>query len=335
MEYFFKFNMGSFAAMVLPMLTGMAAAKRIDAAAIPQVGIDTPNVISAMTFNIRVDTIIDGFHRWDNRKQNVCNLISDHAPDVIGLQEAEAHQYRDVRSQLPMYSGYAVGRNDGRGDGETCPILYRTDRFVKTDFGTFWFSDTPDVPGSKDWGNLPPRICSWVRLINKKTLAAFYVYNLHLDQLSQNSRSKSVRLLTQRIAARPSDDPFIVMGDFNMRLSNSAMEYLCSNTLVPMKDAWQSVNPNSSVGTIHRFRGSVSSRMIDHIPLSKGLRALSVTVDSRKYNGRFPSDHSPVIARILMPSRTFAEGPVQTVPSTRSFAEAPSAQTATRAREVF
>jgi endonuclease/exonuclease/phosphatase family metal-dependent hydrolase len=130
-----------------------------------------------------------------------------------------------------------------------------------------------------------------------------------MDHLSQNSRKKSVRLLTQKIAARKTDDPYIVMGDFNMKMNNSAMEYLQANTVAPMADAWTALHGNKATrGTRLGFNGH-SGPIIDHIPLSRELRAIEVSIDSRKYNGRRPSDHLPVIAKVLMPAQTFAEAP--------------------------
>jgi endonuclease/exonuclease/phosphatase family metal-dependent hydrolase len=265
------------------------------------------NEIKLMTFNIRVDTVVDGFRRWGRRQAAVINMIAHHGSDIVGLQEALDHQVRDVSRALPQYAFYAVGRNDGARDGETCAIFYRRDRFALQDSGTFWFTDTPDRPG-RDWGALWPRICSWVRLRQKDTGQSFYVYNVHMDPLSQQSRRKSVRLLAQRIAHRKTNDPFIVMGDFNMKLSNSAMEYLHEvghyNPRVAMVDAWRSLNP----------RGNGIGTKIDHIPLSSGFQALRVEVDKRKVNGRRPSDHYPVIAsvRIKKPALMKAENTKKT-----------------------
>lgn len=259
-----------------------------------------------MTFNIRNDTMIDGPNRWSRRKDIVFAMLRDHNADVIGLQEAEDDQVCDIQAALPRYSRYAVGRSDGRSQGETCAIFYRTDRFRLLDSGTFWFSDTPSIPGTKDWGNLWPRICSWVRLAERQTGQAFYVYNLHLDNFSQHSREKSVQLLGHQIASRKNRDPFIVMGDFNMELDNPAMRYLQKQgiqTPYPrMVDAWSSVHSGKpSVGTRHGFRGSTSGPSIDHIPISETLRALDVSIDRRAAdNGRYPSDHFPVIARIQL-----------------------------------
>ncbi|HPC63429.1 MAG TPA: endonuclease/exonuclease/phosphatase family protein [Anaerohalosphaeraceae bacterium] len=272
-----------------------------------------PGVVKVMTFNIRNDTIVDGPNRWSRRKNIVFNMLRDHNADVIGLQEAEDEQVCDIQMALPCYSRYAVGRNDGRRQGETCAIFYRTDRFRLLDSGTFWFSDTPSVPGTKDWGNLWPRICSWVRLAERQSGQAFYVYNVHLDNLSQHSRQKSVELLARQVASRKSRDPFIVMGDFNMELDNPAMRYLQKQgiqTPYPrMVDAWSSVHSGKpSLGTRHSFRGSISGPAIDHIPICETLQALDVSIDRRAgENGRYPSDHFPVIARILLKPSTLPE----------------------------
>ena len=252
--------------------------------------------IKVMTFNIRVDTFLDGFNGWKNRRPIVCDILTNNAADVVGVQEALLHQVEQIQQALPQYSNYMAGRNNGKQKGESCTIFYRKDRFTLDDSGTFWFSDTPAKPGSKGWGNLWPRICSWVHLVNKETGAGFYVYNVHLDVLSQNSRQKSAELLASRIAARKLSDPFIVMGDFNMGLDNPAMVYLqnigSQNPSPRMIDAWQS--------TRHDLTDGEKAPRIDHIVLSDNALALNVTVDRYNVDGRYPSDHFPVVANIFL-----------------------------------
>ncbi len=266
---------------------------------------DRADIIKVMSFNIRVDTFLDGFNCWGNRKQIVFDTLADNAPDVIGLQEALDHQVGQIQQALPQYANYAVGRNDGKQKGESCAIFYRKDRFDLDDCGTFWFSDTPARPGSKDWGNLWPRICTWVHLTQRDTRTGFYLYNVHLDVFSQNSREKSVELLAKRVTSRKTADPFVVVGDFNMGLENPAMRYLQNadaQTPYPrMADAWQSVHPGMPAGgTHHSFRGGTSGPEIDHIPVGSGALALQAKIDRRHVNGRYPSDHFPVIAEILL-----------------------------------
>ena len=203
------------------------------------------DVIKAMSFNIRVTNPFDFGNPWSKRKKIVVDRLTSHGPDVAGLQEATNSQLKYIKKSLPQYSFYAAGRSNGKTKGEACPILYRTDRFGMDDSGTFWFSNTPDKPSTR-FGNFCPRICSWVHLRDKNTGTGFYVYNLHLDNMSQSSRAKSVRQLAKHIAARKTNEPFIVMGDFNMPLENPAMQYLQQIPDLQMTDAWLSINSGKS-----------------------------------------------------------------------------------------
>ena len=142
-----------------------------------------------------------------------------------------------------------------------------------------------------------------------------YVYNLHMDALSQNSREMSARLLARQVAARETDDSFIVMGDFNMELDNPGMEYLQhigGKTPYPkMVDAWRSLNPGRESKTTKGFAGMFGGSHLDHIPICETAQALEVKIDRRKIDGRYPSDHFPVIAKILLepaPTQRFSFG---------------------------
>lgn len=263
-----------------------------------------PGTIKAMTFNIRVGTAPDFGNRWSNRKQMVVDRLTENAADVIGLQEALSFQLAEIKTALPEYKSYAAGRNDGKQKGEACPILFRKDRFNLNDSGTFWFSKKPSKPGSKRWGNLFPRICSWVHLTDTSNGKGFYVYNVHLDNISQSSRKKSVRQLAASIAERGTDDPFIVMGDFNMEIDNSAMKYLqkieYASPYPKMIDAWSSLHGDDSSGTYHKFRGKTTGPKIDHIPMSESVKAIDIRIDTTSQNGKYPSDHFPVTAIIKL-----------------------------------
>jgi endonuclease/exonuclease/phosphatase family metal-dependent hydrolase len=309
-------------AIAVSIVGGCFEQQHKSASSIVRFSADRADIIKVMSFNIRVDTFLDGPNRWNSRKQIVFDTLADNAPDVVGLQEAMDHQVRQIQQALPQYGNYAVGRNDGKQKGESCAIFYRKDRFDLDDYGTFWFSDTPAQPGSKDWGNLWPRICTWARLVDKDTGTGFYVYNVHLDVFSQNSREKSAEMLARRVASRKTADPFIVVGDFNMGLDNPAMQYLQnaeSQTPYPrMVDAWQSVHPGRPAGgTRHGFRGGTAGPQIDHIPVGEGAHALQARIDRRHVNGRYPSDHFPVIAEILLTGSAKALPPIAARPTSQ------------------
>ena len=166
-----------------------------------------PEPLTIMSFNIRYGTANDGPDRWELQARIVDQLLKTQNPDVLGLQEALHFQIDEILTALPEYRMVGVGRTDGGHGGEYAAILYRASRLTVRRTGTFWFSDTPDVVASNSWGNAIERICTWA-LVDDKQGRSFYVYNLHLDHISQPSREKSVGLLLDRIAARAPQRPW-------------------------------------------------------------------------------------------------------------------------------
>jgi endonuclease/exonuclease/phosphatase family metal-dependent hydrolase len=199
-----------------------------------------------------------------------------------------------------------VGRDDGKAQGEFAAILYRTDRCDLVDQGTFWFSDTPGIAGSKHWGNDVTRICTWARLRMRANSRCIYVFNVHLDHISQVSRERSTRLLRERIAQREHlEDPAIVTGDFNIGASNEALRTLLSpasdGSPAPLIDTWRTMHPSDDeIGTYHAFKGGSSGEKIDFILVEPGTRVRAADVLQDAEGGRYPSDHYPVTAGCTM-----------------------------------
>lgn len=256
----------------------------------------TNGELKVMTFNIRVDTFLDiGKRSWDKRKDIAFDLIAEKAPDIFGIQEAEYSQAMEICKNVSGYACYTAGRNDGKKRGEACSIFYRKDRFKLLDSGTFWFSKNPQKPGSKYASAFNPRICSWVYLMdyNQKS---FYVYNVHLDHLSQKAREKSVRLLVERIQERKTKEPFVVIGDFNVGLKNPIFDYLLKNDVLKMKNAWKELKQDELTWTRHHFSGRRGLKT-DHI-LYKDMEIFDISIDKRNVRGVYPSDHFPICVRM-------------------------------------
>jgi endonuclease/exonuclease/phosphatase family metal-dependent hydrolase len=123
--------------------------------------------LRVMSFNIRQAKAQDGKNHWDQRKDLVVELLQTHDPDIVGLQEALRTQLDYIRNALPGYHEVGEGHG-GMTAGEYSAILYRSERFEVDESGTFWLSSTPERV-SKDWGNEVFRICTWVRLIEKRS----------------------------------------------------------------------------------------------------------------------------------------------------------------------
>lgn len=259
--------------------------------------------LKVMTFNIRYGTADDGEDRWEARKEMLFTLIREQSPDILGVQEALRFQLDEIRAAIPGYDVVGAGRDDGKTKGEYSAILYRSARFQRMDDETFWFSDTPDVPGSMTWGNTFPRICTWTGLMDNRSGKSLYVYNLHLDHISQPSREKSVIALAAKIRQRDNEDPVIVMGDFNAGERNPAILFLKGEkSPIRFVDTFRSLHPaDSTVGTFHAFHGDRNGEKIDYIFVELRTVIRDAAILYANTGGRYPSDHFPVTARIRVP----------------------------------
>ncbi|MBN2180961.1 MAG: endonuclease/exonuclease/phosphatase family protein [Sedimentisphaerales bacterium] len=267
--------------------------------------------LRVMSFNIRYGTADDGENNWKNRRDIVFDLLRVHRCDVIGLQEAVKFQIDAIMEAVPQFAMVGVGRDDGKTKGEYCAILYDRERLSPDESGTFWLSDTPEVPGSITWGNACTRICTWARFMENKSRRAFYVYNMHLDHVSQPSREKSVVLVAERIGRRKYKDPYIITGDFNTGENNPAILFLQGKHAFDDKAGGEITNPfivvdtfrllhpdAKEVGTFNRFRGIRTGDKIDYIFTTPKVTVLEAAIIRDNTDGRFPSDHFPVTAKL-------------------------------------
>lgn len=267
-----------------------------------------------VSFNIRYGGANDGENNWDKRKDLACDVIRRQNADLIGLQEALRSQLDDIRAALPQYSEIGVGRDDGAAKGEYSAILYRKDRFDVNESGTFWLSDTPAVPGSITWGNACTRVCTWARFLPKSSGKAFYLFNTHLDHVSQPSREKGIALIASHLRDRKHPDPVLLTGDFNVGAGNPVVRYLTgelqldaanngpSKNPVPLVDTFRLLHRETSeVGTFHGFKGTTSNTKIDYILAQPGVEVLRADILHDHQDSRYPSDHFPITAAIRWP----------------------------------
>jgi endonuclease/exonuclease/phosphatase family metal-dependent hydrolase len=260
--------------------------------------------LTVMTFNIRYGTAKDGENEWSARRDMLFEVIRDTRPDLLGLQEALDFQIDEILAAVSGYAVVGVGRDDGAEKGEYSAILFRSERFHVAEAGTFWFSDTPGVPGSKSWGNQITRIASWARFIDRDG-RGFYHFNLHLDHQSQPSRERSTVLLRGRIDTRTVPDPVIVTGDFNVGESNPALATLTGGTPAPFVDTFRVRHPDvKDVGTFSNFKfGFHGTDKIDYVLVQPGTEVMAAEIVRFGRNNRYPSDHFPVTARIRLVDR--------------------------------
>ena len=288
-------------------------------AAPPRAELTAQAPVRVLTFNIRYGTANDGDERWPNRSAHVIATIRDYAPHLLGLQEALRFQLDELDRALPGYRELGVGRDDGRTAGEYAALFVDTTRFTIVANGHFWYSDTPEVPGSKHWGNNVTRICTWARLVDRATLDTVRVYNSHWDHESQPSREQSAALLLRHVATDGSRaDRVLVMADFNSGEQNAAFQSLLADPRISLRDTYRAVHPDERIaGTYHGFTGDSTKEKIDAILASTNWTVLDATIDRRQFGAQWASDHFAVSAVVRANHAVPALPKFEPIPSTR------------------
>ena len=267
-----------------------------------------PAPLVVMTFNIRYGTADDGENAWPLRRHTVAEAVRRADPDLLGVQEALKFQLDYLAEQLPEWEQVGVGRDDGEAKGEFSAVLYRRSRFDLLDHGTWWLSETPDVPGSKSWDAALPRIATWTVLRDRASGRELLFACTHFDHRGQTARRNSARLLRERLPGLMGDRPLVLVGDFNAAPGGDVHRALLGldepqtiDSASPFLDANEVVGTDRATGTFCAFVGRTSGPRIDWIVLSPDWRPTAARVLVEPIDGRWPSDHSPVVANLDWP----------------------------------
>lgn len=254
--------------------------------------------LDAMTFNIRTSIGRDGDNSWPQRKELVAETIRRYGPHVLGLQEALEDQLDYLEAELDGYRWLGVDRglNGGTGLSEYTPIFYRHAELSPIESGTFWLTDTPESPTP---GRRVSRIVTWARFYHIETGQQVYVFNTHLTLRRGPRQVDSVRRIADRIAELPEDSVVLLLGDFNAVAEVS--DTWRAATEHGLDDAWTLAQarggpPVTSSG-FRPPRAGVEDR-IDWILVGGPLDVRWIETVLYNEEGRYPSDHYPVFARL-------------------------------------
>ncbi|MGO4876975.1 endonuclease/exonuclease/phosphatase family protein [Pedobacter psychrotolerans] len=251
--------------------------------------------INIITYNVRYNNPDDGVNAWPNRAQNVKALVKFHDADLLCVQEALPEQF-DALLKNSNFDVVGVGREDGKRKGEFAAIYFDKDRFTKKDGGTFWLSETPDVP-SKGWDAALNRVCSWVRLYDQLNKKEFLVFNTHYDHKGVKARIESAKLIKQKIQQIAPALPVVFTGDLNVTPETEAISTIKS-FLTDAKEISRET-PYGPNGTFNDFDfNSDLPNRIDYIFVNKGFKVQKFAVLTDSKDKRYFSDHLPVFARL-------------------------------------
>ncbi|MDR2440158.1 MAG: endonuclease/exonuclease/phosphatase family protein [Planctomycetaceae bacterium] len=278
--------------------------------------------IRILSINVRLSTAKDGENSWPNRKDFLTDIIAEGSYDFAGSQEAvvdprpEYNQVNYIISKMPGYGSLWRSREKTPENGEAMLILWKKERWKidEKDQGTFWLSDTPEIPGSKTDPKAGCSRCVTFGLFHelkngKESGYKIYVYNTHYDHLSEDARQRGAKLLMEHISARKNKEtPVIAMGDLNCGEKSPAIRYMQGDSMTldgteiqspfVLIDTFRAANPDATeVGTFNNFK-SPGQEKIDYIFVSAPLKTVSSKIIRTQRNNRYPTDHFPVEAVI-------------------------------------
>jgi endonuclease/exonuclease/phosphatase family metal-dependent hydrolase len=256
-----------------------------------------PLALRLMTYNIRLDLTSDGVNSWPQRSEWVAAQVLWLHPDIFGMQEVLPTQKTDLIAQLPQYRVVGGGRDDGKDKGEASPIGFDTRRFDFLEGGLFWLSPTPTVP-SKGWDAAYNRVATWVRLRMHGTRQVILAINTHWDHVGVLARKESAAQIARWIEANTRRcEQVMLFGDFNSEIDSEQMQVITKGALA-LRDARavSKTAPMGPVGTFNNFDQSPrESKAIDHFLLGKQIEVQRYLVLAQPIDGRWPSDHFPVL----------------------------------------
>ena len=253
--------------------------------------------MNVITYNIRYNTPSDNENAWPRRRGDVIRVLKTHKADIFSVQEALYDQIMDLKDGMKGFEYVGVGRDDGNVNGEFSAIYYNSGRYTLLEDGTFWLSKTPKIP-SKSWDAALNRVCTWARFRENETFHTFYVFNTHFDHEGSFARKKSVELILQKITEIVDrKDPVLLCGDFNLTQDEKPLVIIRQK----LKDSRQVSNnaPKGPVGTFNGFDfHSTLENRIDYIFVNKLVDVINYSVLTDSREGRYPSDHLPVLIQV-------------------------------------
>lgn len=252
--------------------------------------------ITVMSFNVRQSKAkeVDPNNSWTNRKDACLTMLRETMPDVVGFQEVQmGDQWPFFRDSLrASYDGYAIGRRDGKVKGETSGFLYCRTKLTLLEHGTFWLSETPEVP-SLSFDEKYYRSATWGIFKVAKSNRNFLYINTHMG-LTYKSQVEGFKVILAKLSEiNPNGYPVVITGDFNVPMDHDAFATARQTMNNAIEVAEKKLNADAP--TYNAWGNEHKYAVVDHIWLSKNVKCLLYVTDNKPYGGhQLISDHFPV-----------------------------------------
>jgi len=185
--------------------------------------------LSILDLNIRYINETDGINIWNNRKNRLVELLLNTKADIFFFQEITHPQSDFIDKHLSSIYEFVGDYRDSTETSEKCSICVNKLKYTINHSGQFWLSSTPDVPGSNDFGNFFPRICSWASLKQIDGISLLFM-NAHLDHANKKAHLPCVKVLIEeeeKIESKFNEIQFVLIaGCFYCEENDEEIKYI-------------------------------------------------------------------------------------------------------------
>lgn len=254
--------------------------------------------LTLVTCNIRFDNPADGDNSWSHRRLFLRDILLSHSPDIIATQEGRFHQLQDLNSLLSDYE--LIDQHRAWIGERMYPTFFiRKNYFELMKSEDIWLSETPDVAGSKSFGSAFPRLMTWMKLQPINSENDLWFVNTHLDHMKEETRLGQVGVLSTEVKKFwKKEDSLFIMGDFNDGPAGLVRKHLEKE--FPLQDSWKNFHTIEETSH-HAFQGEEpNGNRIDWIMADRRVKVILSEMDKTHRDGKYPSDHFPVVAKIIL-----------------------------------
>lgn len=249
---------------------------------------------------------------------------------IITLQEVYKYQMLDIMNELNRHEPgkweyYGRGRIDGDEIGEFVPILWKAKEWGLVYSDTIWLNEKDPRTSVQGWDAVYVRIASFVTLKHKETNTYLNVFNSHFDHIGVEAQLGSTELILDKMK-EINQWPSFFCGDLNLEPNLKPHKKLTSELVSSVELVTPYNRYGHSWSSVTGFQGQVlkeGGQNIDYIFAPKYAQSIDKetecsgnlvfdNIDLRlyqygmlhsKFNGRYISDHRPIVADYVMSSK--------------------------------
>ena len=244
-----------------------------------------------------------------SRVRLMAPLLLSFDPDSIGVQEARGGWINLLKRHF-LAKGYArVGLDAGGGQDAAngyfaTYILYKEDKFDLVDWGTFWLTNTPEVPSKYGPTVDTNRTCTWALLEDKETGFRYVHMNAHLDWMDMEVNKIQVEMIQKQIERFAAMGyPVFAGGDYNCDEGTASyLKMLESEVVADSKKVAEKANDIATYPSYGDYDVyDPKERPIDYFFVTKDtVTVKEYRVVDEKPDGEYVSDHFPVFVHALV-----------------------------------